>query len=564
MEIKNLDWEQVSPFNKKMFSTLIVAGFFLNALILVVPIYSLQVFDRVLTSRSLDTLFLISLIVLFLLIIQSALDIQKNRYLHKKSAKLDALASSYLYQNQSTAMGKDTASQQDIREIKTFIISPALSNAFDMIWAPLFLLVMFSLHPIVGFVGLSAVLAVAGFSVYIYASKTKQNSDSQHAVSACRFATEQATIQRDNIKTQHLASGLNQQFQHMTAERVWYDQQLGLTSSTLASIAKCLRFVLQMMIMAVGAWLVIENSMSAGGIIAGSILMSRVLQPFEQLATTMQAWRNAHAANTRVSAYFRHQVDINNTTQFNDIKGSLHIDNLSWFPPKAKLPLLKNIRLKLEPGNRVMVMGANGSGKTALCQLIAGLYQPSSGTVRIDAASLPQWDANQLKYVVGYVPQKIEFLPGSIKQNIAHFDTNMSDNDVIAAAKAIGIHTDIAHLEHGYNTPIGPTGTPISMGLAQAIAIARALYYQPKLLILDEANSHLDSIRLDAFKQLLIQKKQQGCGVVMIAHQRELIAYVDWLVTLDNGEITTAQKAEQIMTSQTTKVREIKPAVSHG
>ena len=211
-----------------------------------------------------------------------------------------------------------------------------------------------------------------------------------------------------------------------------------------------------------------------------------------------------------------------------------------------------------------MIMGASGSGKTALCQLLVGLSQPSSGSVRIDTASLPQWDAYQLKGVIGYVPQKFDFLPGTIKQNIAHFDQNINDSDVISAAKAIGIHQDIVRLEQGYNTPLGPTALPISMGLAQAIAIARALYYRPKLLIFDEANAHLDDIRLGAFKQLLLQQKQQGSAVVMISHQRELIACVDWVVTLEQGEITTAKKAEQITAEQENKVREIKQAVSHG
>ncbi|MFA0414583.1 type I secretion system permease/ATPase [Vibrio renipiscarius] len=559
MEIKKVDWRSLSPFNKTTFYTLIIAGFFLNSLILVVPIYSLQVFDRVLTSRSLDTLFLISAIVLFLLIIQSALDIIKNKYLYKKSARLDALASSYLYQNLIHAMPSDQASQQDIREIKTFMVSPAFASAFDMIWAPLFLMVMFFLHPIIGLVGLSAVIVVGGFSIYIFRSKHKQNTDAQITSSACRFAAEQAVIHRDHLKAQYLSVGLSQQFQHMTAERVWNEQQLGLTSSALSSIAKCLRFSLQMGIMAVGAWLVMANMLSAGGIIAGSILMSRVLQPFEQLASTLQAWQSALSANKRVAHYFALQSDTRPETTFPDVKGALHIDNLSWFPPKATLPLLKNIRLKLEAGNRVMIMGDSGSGKTALCQLLVGLYQPSSGSVRLDGADLSQWRAEQLKHIIGYVPQKFDFFPGSIKQNIAHFDIDMSDEKVISAAKAIGIHGDIIKLPQGYSTLLGPTGLPISAGLLQAIAIARALYYQPKLLILDEANAHLDNTRLNALKQLLKTLKDNGSAVIMISHNAELIAHVDWVVKLNNGEIATAHKAEQL-----SKVREIKQAVSNG
>ncbi|MGF1910623.1 ATP-binding cassette domain-containing protein [Vibrio kasasachensis] len=557
MDINKSHWNEITPFNKKIISSLIFAGFFLNILILVVPIYSLQVFDRVLTSRSLDTLFLISGIVFFLLFIQAALDILKNRYLHIKSAKLDALLSGQLFA--ASAYSSTNATLRDVKEVKSFMISPAFSLPFDIIWTPIFLSVMFILHPIVGIVGLSAITLVTGLALFIHKAKANQTTEAQVMNSACKNASDQASNHTESVKAQYLTEGLRAQFQHLTAERVWHDLQLGLTSSTLTAIAKCLRFTLQMAIMGIGAWLVIGNSMTAGGIIAGSILMSRALQPLEQLPSTLQGWRSAMEANSRLSQYFSTLEQSQNTTDFSEVKGCLHIDSLSWYPPKAKLPLLKNLRFKLEAGNRVMLMGSSGSGKSVLCKLLVNLYQPSSGNVNIDGARLPQWNPNQLKYVLGYVPQRIDFVTGSIKQNIAHFEPQLTDSQVIAAANSIGIHQDIIKLPDGYNTIIGRNGLPLSAGLEKGIAIARALYYCPKILVLDEADANLDNERLTALQALLEQLRKDKVAVVMVSHNKELIAHVDWVVQLENGEIITAYKADQAV-----KVHNIKQAASNG
>ncbi|HAS63494.1 MAG TPA: ATP-binding protein [Vibrio sp.] len=557
MDINKSHWCEITPFNKQIISTLIFSGFFLNILILAVPIYSLQVFDRVLTSRSLDTLLLISAIVFFLLFTQAMLDILKNRYLYKKSAKLDALLSSQLFAAPLSSPNNPTL--HDVKEVKSFMVSPAFSLPFDIIWTPIFLTVMFILHPIVGLLGLSAISLVSGLSLFIHKAKAKQLIESQLMNSACKNANEQATFQVESISAQYLESGLRAQFQHLTAERVWHDLQLGLTSSTLASIAKFLRFALQMAIMGVGAWLVIGNHMTAGGIIAGSILMSRALQPLEQLPSTLQGWRSAMAANSRLTHYFHSLNAEKNTTDFSDVKGSLHIDSVSWYPPKAKLPLLKNLRFKLEAGNRVMVMGASSSGKTVLCKLLVNLYQPNSGSVKIDDAQLPQWNPNQLKTVIGYVPQHVEFITGTIKQNIAHFDPKLTDADVITAAKSIGIHQDIVKLADGYNTIIGNNAVPLSAGLAKGIAIARSIYYRPNILVMDEADANLDANSLTAFKMLLEQLKQNNIAVVMVSHNKELIANVDWVVQLENGEITSAYKSDQAA-----KVHNLQPVASNG
>ncbi|MBA5762554.1 ATP-binding cassette domain-containing protein [Vibrio sp. 404] len=557
MDINKNHWNEITPFNKQIISTLIFSGFFLNILVLAVPIYSLQVFDRVLTSRSLDTLLLISAIVFFLLLTQSTLDVLKNRYLYKKSTKLDALLSSHLFVTNITSANKPTL--QDVKEIKSFMVSPAFSLPFDIIWTPIFLLVMFILHPIVGLLGLSAILLVGGLALFIHKAKAKQLSESQLMNSACKNASEQAAYQVESIKAQHLETGLRTQFQHLTAERVWHDLQLGVTTSTLTSTAKCLRLTLQMAIMGIGAWLVIGNNMTAGGIIAGSILMSRALQPLEQLPSTLQGWHSAVAANQRLTRYFNDLPTEKNSTDFSDIKGCLHLDSVSWYPPKAKLPLLKNLRFKLEAGNRVMVMGASSSGKTVLCKLLVNLYQPSSGSVKIDDAQLSQWNPNQLKAVLGYVPQHVEFITGTIKQNIAHFDPNLTDAEVIAAATSIGIHQDIVKLPEGYNTVIGNNILPLSAGLAKGIAIARALYFRPHILVMDEADANLDSNNLAAFKHLLDQLKQNNVAVVMVSHNKDLISNVDWVVQLENGEITSAYKSDQAA-----KVHNLQPVASNG
>ncbi|GAB2663878.1 type I secretion system permease/ATPase [Vibrio panuliri] len=557
MDITQSQWSEISPFNRRVVLTLIFAGFFLNLLILVVPIYSLQVFDRVLTSRSMDTLLLISAIVFFLLVIQAAMDILRNRYLYKKSVHLDALLSSHLFALNTIQPQQPTL--HDVKELKAFMVSPAFLLPFDLIWTPLFILVLFSLHPLIGALALISICLVGGLAYFIHKRKEKQFAHAQMMESACRAANEQVVHQAESVQSQYLSHGLRQQYQHLTAERIWHELELGHTTSTLTSMAKCLRFTLQMAIMGLGAWLVVNNSMTAGGIIAGSILMSRTLQPLEQLPNSLQVWRNVLDAHQRISAHFAVQPNNTQTTEFSQVKGALHIDGLTWYPEQAKLPLLKNIRLKLECGNSVMVMGDSGSGKSVLCKLLANIYQPHSGDIKIDGARLPQWDSAQLKSVIGYAPQHTSFVAGTIKQNIAHFDPQLDDDKVISAAKKIAIHQDIISLPNGYNTIIGSHNDTIPMGLLKGISVARALYYQPKLLILDEPDAHLDSAKRNAFYHLLPQLKQSHTAVVIVSHNTQLIQHVDWVVQLKNGEITSAHSSEQAA-----KVYNINQAVAYG
>ncbi|WP_260258764.1 type I secretion system permease/ATPase [Vibrio intestinalis] len=563
MNNAQLNWPELSPFRREIILVLLGLGLFLNLLILAIPIYSLQVFDRVLTSRSLDTLLLISLIVLFLLTIQAILEVLKNKYLQHNAIKLDALASSTLFTLMASHPQGNKTNLHDIKELKTFLQSPAFTVMFDIIWIPLFLVVMFILHPIVGSVGLIAVLAVSGFSTFSHYSKKQQFTDSQTASYAALQAQNEALSQQNNIQTQHLSQGLTAQYQHLTAERIWHESQLNQRANLLSSSAKYLRFVLQMLIMATGAILVINNSMSAGGIIAGSILMSRALQPLEQLASALPAWQSSFQANQRITAFFNEKLHQESTTQFSDVKGRLHIDGVSWSAEKQQRPYLNNIRLRLEPGNRVLISGPSGSGKSLLCQLLVGSITPSHGRVNIDGASLPQWSSAQLQHVVGYVPQHIQFVTGTIKQNIAHFCPDIDDQQVISAANQIAIHQEILKLPKGYNTiigdKVGDKGYPIPTGLMQGIAIARALYFKPKLLVLDEANAHLDSHKLAAFARLLDELATQKCGVVLVSHDQSLAKHTDWLVELNNGEITSAQPV-----AKDSKVQPLKKAASNG
>ncbi|ROV59177.1 ATP-binding cassette domain-containing protein [Vibrio ponticus] len=560
MNISTNEWKTLTPFNSKVVTYHLLIGLVLNILVLVIPIYSLQVFDRILTSRSIDTLIALSSIALFLLFIQVILDILKSRYAFKKSVQIDAIFSSYLYKSLPISSGNNLPSQNDVREIKSFVVSQSFSSAFDIVWTPIFILVMFALHPVIGALCLGAIILVGGFSLYSFKSKQKQHQQLQASLIACRKANDESQTQQESYRAQHLISGLTLQYQHITAERIWHEQQLGLNSATLTSYAKFIRFTLQMAIMAVSALLVVNNEMSAGGIIAASILMSRALQPYEQLTSTLQGWRTAYDADCRLQRHFAAQTPNHDLgTEFDQIDGRLHIDNLTWYTPNSTVPLLKNLRLKLESGNHLLIMGATGTGKTALCKLIAGIYAPTSGSIKIDGASITQWMPEQLQHTIGYLPQKIEFATGSIKQNIAHFDPHMTDQQVISAARKIGIHEAIINLADGYNTIISANTNHIAMGLHHGIGLARAIYYQPKVLILDEPTAHLDTEKVHCFKRLLEHLKQQQVSVIIASHQKELINHVDWVVELNNGQITSAQKAEKI-----TRVQNVQKVVANA
>nr|WP_295893529.1 ATP-binding cassette domain-containing protein [uncultured Vibrio sp.] len=544
-------WKKLSPFTFESLGLMCIVSAVVNALMLVVPVYSLQLFDRVLSSKSTDTLVLLSAIAVFLLFSQSLLDVLRQKFIQKKAMLFEAEASRSLYSHVSQSSGNaNRYAFHDINEVRALLTSPSFFVAFDLPWTPIFIGVMFLLHPTIGMIGLVAVGVVLFVSLASLYIRRRSFDDAYIATIATSRKSDEIFVKRETLQSQKAETGLLLRFETALAEKLWFKDKVDQSSSSLTAVTKFVRMVLQITIMGMGALLVIRSEMSAGGMIAGSILMARALQPVEQLTSGFQGWKTGLSASKRLQIIFSDIEHLEERTQLPNIIGELKFEGIVWSPKEVTdSPILKNLTLRLEPGNRVAIIGHSGSGKSSLCKLIMGLNHPNKGRVLLDGLDVTHWHPEQFKQTVGYMPQHIQFINGTVKENIAHFDDTISDDQIVKAAIKAGVHDAILKLPNSYETRIGDGSFQLSGGQAQKLALARALCFNPKLLILDEPNSHMDKEGEEYLTSLLATCHDTQTSVVMITHQPHLLRHVDWVVELNNGQISRADEASKVLRS---------------
>ncbi|MEZ9775494.1 type I secretion system permease/ATPase [Vibrio sp. 10N.261.54.A5] len=544
-------WAGINPINLRSLLPMMVVSGAISVLMLVVPLFSLQVFDRVLSSQSLDTLLFLAFIAVFLLTAQAFLDASRAKYAQKKAIKFEFIASQQLFEQTSfSSKSKEKHLFNDISEVKSLLSSPAYFVMFDLPFTPLFLIIMFAIHPYIGLVGVGAVVFILMTTLLSHWVKSKHFKTTYLSQLATQRKNDECFQKHATIFSQHQQQGLSQTYQEILAEKSWSRSHLDQATCSLSAFSRYIRMVLQLIIMAVGASLVIQNAMSAGGMIAGSILMARALQPIEMLSSGIQAWKTGLDANKRLAKEFASHTKHTERTELETIKGDLVIDNVTWFASeKLNKPTLNGLKLRLESGNRVALIGPSGSGKSSICKMITNGISPSKGGISIDGLNVELWNLNQFKHTVGYVPQHIDFLHGTVKQNIARFDSNVTDSQIVRSAIQAGVHDAVVALPNGYETIIGSFGHQLSGGQAQKLAIARALVFSPKLLVLDEPDSHLDKEGEEFLVSLLQLAKEKSISVVMVTHNPSLLRHVDWVVELKNGQITQAGEASKVVRS---------------
>ena len=549
MDVK--PWSSINPISLKNLLPMMVVSGAISILMLVVPLFSLQVFYRVLSSQSLDTLLLLAGIAVFLLTTQALLDASRSKYAQKKAVQFEFFASKQLFEQCTVSPSvKEKNLFNDISEVKSLLASPAYFVMFDLPFTPIFIIIMFAIHPSIGFVGMAAVVFILLTTLFSHWLKSKHFNATYLSQLAAQRKNDECFHKHDTIYSQHQQQGLVNAYQETIAEKSWARHNLDQATCSLSAFSRYLRMVLQLVIMAVGASLVIENAMSAGGMIAGSILMARALQPIEMLSSGIQAWRTGLDANQRLKKEFTSHRAVQERTELEEIQGDLSIDNVTWFAnEQSASPTLQNIKFKLERGNRVALIGPSGSGKSTLCKMITKMIHPTKGGISIDGLNVEHWNVNQFKHTVGYLPQHIDFVNGTVKQNIARFDENVTDSQIVRAAIRSGVHDAITALPNGYETQVGNFGHQLSGGQAQKLALARAIVFSPKLLVLDEPDSYLDQEGEEYLISLLEFAKQQAISVVMVTHNPSLLRHVDWVVEIKNGQITRAGEADKVIRS---------------
>lgn len=518
-----------------------VFSVFVNLLMLVGPIFMLQVYDRVLGSRSQETLLALFVLVAFLFLLMGILDAVRGRVMGRIAgqfqSRLDGRVFNAAIARTALVPGDQLAAtgSRDLDAIRVFLMSPVFLALFDMPWAPLFLGAVFVFHAWLGWV------AVAG-GVVLIAMTLLNQFNTRRAVLAAQAATLHADRISDQLADEaDLVQSLG--MRGAAFDRWSRARERALNAAILAAersgvystASRTFRLFLQSAMLAMGALLVLKGELTPGAMIAASILMGRSLAPVEQAIGGWSVLQRALEARKRLAMLLTTVPPAPERTVLPKPRAVLEANQLSVVPPGQNQAALRMISFRLEPGQALGVIGPSGAGKSTLARALTGLWRPAAGWIRLDGATLDQYDPDRLGQYVGYLPQRVTLFDGTIAENIARLATDPDDAAVVAAAKRAAAHQMILDLPDGYNTRVSQTGSRLSGGQIQRIGLARALYGDPVILVLDEPNSNLDNDGSTALNAAIREMKADGRSVLIMAHRPAAIQECDLLLVLDTG-----------------------------
>jgi len=531
----------------------------INILYLAPTIYMMQVYDRVVPTNGVLTLVFITVVVGVAIATLSALDAMRVRLMTRASLRLDRLLSGEILDRllaRSRALPGDPSTQQAMREFDTLrqsLAGQAATALFDVPWTPLYLFVAFLIHPLLGVLVLAAGSVLVALAI-TNERRSKAKADEAHEASAAAYASHEAMLRRAEIVR---ALGMRRALisRHIQQRSVGLNAaaDLQFSGSRYNALVKFVRMFMQSFALGVGAWLAINGQISVGAIIAASVLLSRALQPIEQL---VGLWPNIVQSRQAIQTLGRLFEQANGPvvrTTLPDPTGQVDLQGVVVRNPEGSAILLKNISLKLTPGEVLGIVGPSGAGKTTLARVVAGALPPDLGEIRVDGASLADWDPEEVAQHIGYLPQDCGLLPGTISENVSRFGAargvpqEVVDEQVIAAARMAGVHEMILHLPGGYDTYIEGQGHKLSAGQAQRVALARALYGNPCILVLDEPNSALDSDGEEALSRAIGAAKLHGAAIMIVAHRAAILASADKLAVLADGAIVGMGPRDEIL-----------------
>jgi ATP-binding cassette subfamily C protein len=512
-----------------------------NILVLAIPIYLFQISDRVLTSRSVDTLVMLTLVVGVAVVLQMAFDAIRRFILMRTAvevgAQLGAPVLAAAARSSLNGSARDYQVLGDLQQMRAFITSGTLLSILDVPLAPLFVVVVFLIHPHLG-------LIVIGASLLLMAvAYVNQRMTARHFADSTGFLS-RATLHVDSMSRN--SQIINAMAMIPEAVRIWgRDTALSLKSQVqaqdrnimLASVSKSVRLLTQVAMLGWGAFLAIEGQMTGGMVIAASIIASRALTPIEGAIEGWNSFTQFLASFQRVRALLQSSPLNFQRLLLPAPQGRLDVDRILYVPPPTKKVILNGISFSLMPGESLAVIGNSGSGKTTLGKMLVGSILPTSGNVRLDLMDLRNWDQRQFGESIGYLPQDVQLFPGSIKANIARMREDVSDRQIYDAAVLADVHELIASFPQGYETFVAADGAPLSGGQKQRIALARAFFGDPRLVVLDEPNSNLDTPGEVALAKALLHARQQKITVVTITQRTALLNHVDKILVLNNGTV---------------------------
>ncbi|RVC11810.1 type I secretion system permease/ATPase [Mesorhizobium sp. M7A.F.Ca.CA.002.15.2.1] len=514
----------------------------INVLMLTGALYMLQVYHRVLSSHSLETLVMLSLMAAGALAAMAGLEVVRGRLLATVGSWMNARLAPVLLtasvEYAASAPGQANARPlRDLDQVRNFFTSPSIFPILDAPWAPLFFVAIFFMHPWLGWLALCGGIVLFALALLNEYLTRKPLTEAASAQSRAYVQAEAAIRNAEVVQAMGMLKPLLEGWKAQQDEANKGQVLAANRGGVIAAIARCHRLALQMAILGLGAYLVLRNEASPGIMISASILMGRALSPVEQAIGTWKATVGAHAAYKRLTAVAGQHREATPVLPLPRPKGRFEADNLVLARQGGE-HILKGISFRLEPGEAMALIGPSGAGKTSLARILAGAWRPSGGRALLDGTDVAQWAAEDRGRYVGYLPQDIELFAGTVSDNIARFATVNPAvfQHVIKAAQLAGVHELIKGLPKAYGTEIGEAGAILSGGQRQRIGLARALYGDPTLLILDEPNSNLDREGEEALIAALGVAKATNTTVILIAHRANILEKVDKILVLNRGQ----------------------------
>lgn len=536
---------------RSAFAAVGVFSMFINLLMLLPAIYMLQIYDRVMSSRSMETLYMISLIILVMFIVMGILQVIRSRIMVRVSVKLDRelhdRVFDAMFRESLVRPGSDSAqAMSDASTVRQFLTGPGLLAFFDAPWVPLYLAVMFAFHFWLGMYGVAALILLIILAVVSELVVRKPlGAANQSDVEARRFAADNVR----NAEVMH-AMGMSPairsrlaQYETRTLER---QSVASDRAGTFTNLSRAFRLAVQAFAYGVGAILALQGSVTAGGIVAGAILIGQALRPVDQL---IGAWRQiggAHTAYRRLEALLETHPPQERSMSLPAPSGYWSFEAVTAAPPGSHIPIIRNINLAIEPGEVLALVGPSGSGKTTLARAGLGVWPILGGAVRIDGSEVDQYNRDELGPSIGYLPQDIELFNGSVAENIARF-SQPDPEAVVRAARFVGADEMIRQLPDGYDTMVGSAGSVLSAGQRQRVGLARAVYGQPRLVVLDEPNSNLDDDGERALVEAIASLRADDVATMIITHKRKVLGQVDKIALLRDGQLAAFGGRDEVL-----------------
>jgi ATP-binding cassette, subfamily C, bacterial exporter for protease/lipase len=523
-------------------STFMTVGAFsaiTNLLALVPSLYMLQVYDRVLGSRNETTLLMLTLIMLGGYLLLGALELMRSFVLVRVGAQFDMKMNKRVYtaafeQNLKKAGGNAGQALTDLTNLRQFLTGNALFAFFDAPWFPFYLIVIFLFEPSLGLFALcgTAVLVVLAYVNERVSHKPLAEANSM-AIAASNLAGNNLR-NAEVIESMGMLPNLQGRWFKLHSHFLRLQAEASEKSGKVGAATKFVQLSLQSLVLGFGALLVLENKMTPGMMIAASILVGRALQPVQQVIAVWKSWANTRSAYERLNKLLSDNPARSAGMELPRPQGAISVEGVIGAPPGVPTPVLRGINFAIAPGDVLGVVGPSGSGKSTLARLLVGVWPAMSGKVRLDGADIYQWNKAELGPSIGYLPQDIELFGGTVSENIARFG-DVDAEKVVLAAKRAGVHDMILHLPKGYDTLLGDGGAGLSGGQKQRLGLARAMYDDPSVIVLDEPNSNLDEVGEMALVQAVRDLRQRGKTIVLITHRTSIIGATNKLLVLREG-----------------------------